>query len=99
MLFDPRVYGAHVGKLLVASFVLSAAAQVPREALRTTLPTQIKIGPPDKIRDLVMTAVPGIRIEPIDAPRQIPFNANDAKMEFETVGEVVEAIKKITGRS
>ena len=30
---------------------------------------------------------------------QIPFNANDAKLEFETVGEVVEAIKKITGRT
>ena len=30
---------------------------------------------------------------------QIPFNANDAKMEFETVGEVVEAVKKITGKS
>ena len=30
---------------------------------------------------------------------QIPFNANDAKLEFETVGEVVDAIKKITGQS
>ena len=30
---------------------------------------------------------------------QIPFNANDAKLEFETVGEVVNAIKKITGKS
>jgi acyl carrier protein len=30
---------------------------------------------------------------------QIPFNANEAKLEFETVGEVVEAIKKITGRA
>jgi len=30
---------------------------------------------------------------------QIPFNANDAKLEYETVGEVVEAIKKITGQS
>ena len=30
---------------------------------------------------------------------QIPFNANDAKLEFETVGEVVDAIKKITGKS
>jgi MFS family permease len=28
VLFDPRVYGAYVGKLLVASFVLSAAAPV-----------------------------------------------------------------------
>ncbi|MSP46247.1 MAG: acyl carrier protein [Xanthobacteraceae bacterium] len=30
---------------------------------------------------------------------QIPFNANDAKLEFETVGEIVAAIKKITGKS
>jgi acyl carrier protein len=30
---------------------------------------------------------------------QIPFNANDAKLDFETVGEVVDAIKKITGQS
>ncbi len=32
---------------------------------------------------------------------QIPFNAKDAKLEFEfeTVGEIVAAIKKITGKS
>lgn len=30
---------------------------------------------------------------------QIPFNANDAKLEFETVGEVVDAIKKIRGQA
>ena len=30
---------------------------------------------------------------------QIPFNANDAKLDYETVGDVVEAIKKITGNS
>ena len=30
---------------------------------------------------------------------QIPCNANDAKLEFETVGEIVAAIKKITGKS
>ena len=30
---------------------------------------------------------------------QIPFNANDATLEFETVGEVVAAIKKISGKS
>ena len=44
--------------------------------LRGTLPTQVKIGPPEKIRDLVMTMVPGVRIEPIEAPRQIPYHAN-----------------------
>ena len=29
---------------------------------------------------------------------QIPYNANDARLEFETVGEVVDAIKTITGK-
>jgi acyl carrier protein len=28
---------------------------------------------------------------------QIPYNANDARMEFETVGEVVQAIKRHIG--
>ena len=66
--------------------------------------------PPDK-RDLQMTdrldeigidSLMGVELmfdleEKFDI--QIPFNANDAKLEFETVGEVVEAIKKITGNS
>ena len=66
--------------------------------------------PPDK-RDLQMTdrldeigidSLMGVELmfdleEKFDI--QIPFNANDAKMEFETVGEVVDAIKKITGKS
>jgi acyl carrier protein len=30
---------------------------------------------------------------------QIPYNANDARMEFETVGEVVQAIKRHIGRA
>jgi acyl carrier protein len=65
--------------------------------------------PPDK-RDLQMTdrldeigidSLMGVELmfdleEKFDI--QIPFNANDAKLEFETVGEVVEAVKKITGK-
>lgn len=85
------LYGADIpDPRLIRSgyFVLAATAQLPKEALRATLPTQIKIGPPDKIRDLVMTQVPGVRIEPVDAPRQIPFHANacyfqlDGRSEF-----------------
>ena len=30
---------------------------------------------------------------------QIPYNSNDARMEFETVGDVVDAIKKRLGQS
>jgi type VI secretion system protein ImpJ len=90
------LYGADIADVrLITSgyFVLSASAQVPREALRSTLPTQIKIGPPDKIRDLVMTAVPGIRIEPIDAPRQIPFHANFTYFQLDAQSEFWDSVK------
>jgi acyl carrier protein len=30
---------------------------------------------------------------------QIPYNSNDTKMEFETVGEVIGAIEKLLGKS
>lgn len=85
------LYGADIpDPQLIRSgfFVLAASAQMDKESLRSTLPTQIKIGPPEKIRDLVMTMVPGVRIEPMEAPRQIPFHANccyfqlDGRSEF-----------------
>ena len=66
---------------------------MPRENLRGTLPTQVKIGPPDKIRDLVMTNVPGIRIEPIDAPRQIPFHANFCYFQLDLQSEFWSSVK------
>ncbi len=90
------LYGADIAdpRLITSGyFVLAASAQVPREALRTTLPTQIKIGPPDRIRDLVMTAVPGIRIEPIDAPRQIPFHANFCYFQLDAQSEFWQSVK------
>jgi acyl carrier protein len=30
---------------------------------------------------------------------QIPYNSNDARLEFQTVAEIAEAIKKLTGRA
>lgn len=90
------LYGADINDVrLITSgyFVLSASAQVPREALRTTLPTQIKIGPPERIRDLVMTAVPGIRIEPVDAPRQIPYHANFCYFQLDAQSEFWQSVK------
>ena len=30
---------------------------------------------------------------------QIPYNSNDARLEFQTVGEIAEAIKKLTGKT
>ncbi|MBP2293221.1 type VI secretion system baseplate subunit TssK [Azospirillum rugosum] len=59
-----------------ASFVLAVRADMPSEQLRRNFPLQVKIGPVELIRDLVMSALPGIGTDPLPvAPRQIPFNA------------------------
>lgn len=59
-----------------AMFVLSARADVPEDALRAHLPAQIKIGPVERIRQLVNAAMPGIALKPIPvAPRQIPYHS------------------------
>ncbi|TFW27721.1 type VI secretion system baseplate subunit TssK [Massilia horti] len=59
-----------------ASFVLAVSADMPSEQLRSGFPTQIKIGPPDKLRDLVMSHLPGIATQALPvAPRQLPYHA------------------------
>lgn len=59
-----------------AMFVLSARADVPEDALRMHLPAQIKIGPVERIRQLVNAAMPGIALKPLPvAPRQIPYHS------------------------
>ena len=70
-----------------ASFVLAVNAQMPGDALRSRFPTQVKIGPAERIRDLVNLALPGVglRAMPV-APRQIPYHAGFTYFELETRG-------------
>ncbi len=77
-----KKYGIRVAEIadrsLIGSamFIISARADVPEDALRAHLPAQIKIGPVERIRQLVNAAMPGIAIKPLPvAPRQIPFHA------------------------
>lgn len=68
-----------------ATFVLAVNAQMPSEALRARFPTQVKIGPVERIRDLVNLALPGVTLTPLPvAPRQIPFHAGANYFELET---------------
>ncbi len=70
-----------------ASFVLAVNAQMPGEALRSRFPTQVKIGPAERLRDLVSLQLPGVglRAMPV-APRQIPYHAGFTYFELETRG-------------
>ncbi|HJS03237.1 MAG TPA: type VI secretion system baseplate subunit TssK [Variovorax sp.] len=68
-----------------ATFVLAVNAQMPGEALRARFPTQVKIGPVERIRDLVNLALPGVTLVPLPvAPRQIPFHSGANYFELET---------------
>lgn len=70
-----------------AVFVLAVNAQMPSEALRARFPSQVKIGPAERIRDLVNLALPGVPVQPMPvAPRQIPFHAGFSYFQLETQG-------------
>lgn len=78
-----------------ASFVLAASAQMPMETLRTRFPAQVKLGPAERIRDLVMLQLPGITLGALPvAPRQIPFHAGFAYFELERGGELWAQLEK-----
>nr|WP_207280713.1 type VI secretion system baseplate subunit TssK [Thiocystis violacea] len=57
-------------------FVLSAQANLDSQTLRNRFPTQVKIGPVEKIQELVKLALPGIALRPMPtAPLEIPYHA------------------------
>lgn len=59
-----------------AQFVLAIKANVPHEELRKILPSQIKIGGVETIRDLVNNQIPGITISNLpSAPREVPYHS------------------------
>jgi type VI secretion system protein ImpJ len=68
-----------------ATFVLAVTSQLPGEAVRSRFPTQVKIGPVERIRDLVNLQLPGVVLQPLSvAPRQIPFHSGASYFELET---------------
>jgi type VI secretion system protein ImpJ len=77
-----RKYGIHVSPIndrsLVekASFVLAVKASVSPDQLRVSFPSQIKIAPVEKIRELINAQLPGIGIQALPvAPRQLPYHS------------------------
>ena len=78
-----------------ASFVLAINAQMPGEQLRQRFPAQVKIGPAEKIRDLVNLALPGIALQAMPvAPRQLPFHAGFFYFELDRGGELWKQLEK-----
>jgi type VI secretion system protein ImpJ len=72
-----------------AVFILAARADLPSEELRRRFPTQLKVGPVEKIRDLVNVQLPGVPVHPVPvAPRQIPYHAGFVYFELDQSNEL-----------
>lgn len=81
-----------------AGFVLAASAQLPADVLRTRFPSQVKIGPVERIRDLVNLQLPGIPLRALPvAPRQIPFHAGFDYFELERGGDLWKQLERSGG--
>lgn len=80
--------------LRTASFILAVNAQMAAELLRHDFPTQVKLGPAEKIRDLVMSHLPGIVLQPMPvAPRQLPYHAGFTYFELDQSSEFWKALE------
>lgn len=99
-----RQYGILVSplpdhKLLgTSSFVIAASAQCDSESLRTRLPSHLKIGPVERIRQLVNLHLPGIKLKPMAvAPRQIPFHSDKTYFVLELSSDDVSQLSTSGG--
>jgi type VI secretion system protein ImpJ len=101
---EERQYGVRVARVAdrqlfrTANFILAVNARVPPEALRQRFPTQVKIGPVEKIRDLVNLQLPGIMIHALPVvPRQIPFHTGFSYFELERGTDLWNQLEGSTG--
>jgi type VI secretion system protein ImpJ len=99
-----RAYGVRVAVIAnqelikTATFVLAVAADLAGEQVRKQFPSQVKIGPVEKIRDLVNLHLPGVGLRPLPvAPRQIPYHAGNNYFELDTHSEFWRGLERSGG--
>ncbi|MDB5946604.1 MAG: type secretion system-associated protein, partial [Ramlibacter sp.] len=99
-----RAYGVRVAVIAnpdlikTATFVLAVAADLAGEQVRKQFPSQVKIGPVEKIRDLVNLHLPGVALRPLPvAPRQIPYHAGNNYFELDTNSEFWRGLDRSGG--
>ncbi|EJC61156.1 hypothetical protein QWA_16629 [Alcaligenes faecalis subsp. faecalis NCIB 8687] len=72
-----------------AGFILAVQADLPAQTVRQHFAAQVKLGPVERIRDLVHLQLPGIGLQPLSvAPRALPYHAGFTYFELEKGGEL-----------
>lgn len=81
-----------------AFFVLAVKADVASEMIGNYFAPQTKIGPVEKIQQLVRSALPGITLHALPvAPRQIPYHAGFSYFELNKSDELWQELKTSGG--
>jgi type VI secretion system protein ImpJ len=101
---EAKKFGIHVAAVAdrslytTAVFILAARADLPAEEVRRRFPAQLKIGPVERISNLVNLQLPGVPVHPVPvAPRQIPFHAGFVYFEFDQSNELWGQLKTSGG--
>lgn len=86
---------ADVELLRNAGFVLAVRAQLPTDQLRQRFPAQTKLGPAERLRDLVNLQLPGIGLRSLPvAPRQLPYHAGSHYFEIDRQSELWSQLQR-----
>ena len=81
-----------------AVFVLAARADLPVEEFRRSFVPQVKVGPVERIANLVNLGMPGVPLRGLPAPpRQVPYHAGYQYFEVESGGELWKQLRSAGG--
>ena len=70
-----------------SGLVLAVAAQLPQDQLASQFAARCKVGPNDRLSELIRAHLPGIPLQPLPVPpRQIPFSAGFVYFQIEPHG-------------
>ncbi|MDM0047285.1 type VI secretion system baseplate subunit TssK [Variovorax dokdonensis] len=81
-----------------ASLVFAVAGHMPPDQLAQQFPARTKVGPSDRLADIIRSNLPGIVLQTLPVPpRQIPFNAGFVYFELQQRGPLWEQLLKSGG--
>ncbi len=76
------------------TFILAVHADVSSDFIRNQFPSVVKIGPAEKIHQLINLQLPGVALQPLAvAPPQIPYNVRYVYFELLPQGELWKSLK------
>lgn len=87
-----------VSILDTCKFVLAIGSSISAELLRQRIPTTIKVGSVERVRELVAYHLPGVKVNALPvAPRELPYHAGYSYFELDKNSELWDGLIKSSG--